>query len=265
MTVFNIIQLLVAAMCDVRSLFAVAGSLSSFTTNDNVNDMLYMIDLVSDIPLQLKVGWADFELMTIANQVSKVIQKWTDLKGIVEKAQSGNAVEARFKLTASQKSSFLNDPSVKKLLDKDTGVADQVIQAFGALNKRMWTSEFHILFLGFRHQYGGRFPIELWKGLKADIQAGPSILYDKGHSEFLAIFTSEYVGCIYKLMAHFIFNRPISRSFKAKDMLELLSDGDTSRYISLAELHIKKGFTKNDEIERNFNYLRMFVKAFHQG
>ena len=227
--------------------------------------MLQFIDVVGDIPTRLSIGSTEFDLRIVANNVSKVIHRWRELKEIVATAPTSG--EVRLKITTAQKQAFANDPTISTLLGP---TFTAVLTKFGDLNNLMWNSEMHILFLGFRQQYGGRLQVDLWRGVKADDLSGPTRMFDKGVKEFLQLFTSDYIGCIYKLMTHFLFSRPISRSMKVKEMLEIISDGDTSHYIQLAQFQLDKAFDSdpfaiNLHAERNFNYLRMFCKCFHEG
>jgi len=225
--------------------------------------LLQAIEVVGNIPTGLSVGSIDFDLRIVANKVSRVINRWREIKEIVASAPSSG--DARLKISATQKQAFANDPTISTLLGT---TFDAVLRHFDALNTLMWNSEMHILFLGFRQQFGGRLHVDLWRGVN-DV-AGPTQMFDKGTKEFLQLFTADYVGCIYKLMTHFLFNRPVSTTTKVKEMLEIVSDGDTIHYIQLAQFQLEKAFDLNPHAinlhaDRNFKYLRMFCKCFHEG
>ena len=260
-------QLLVPALLDAKRAFLEeSGRLQLLQGNEKVHEKLQQIICVGDIPSRLTTGLPEFNLRIVASRVQKTIQLWDELKVVVEKA-SPNSSDSKQKLSKAQKDSFTNHPTIQLLFGNETNqsLLEDTMDAFMDLNKKMWSSEFHILFLGFRAQYSGPLQIDLWKGIKADDHAGSTRVFHKSHAEFFQIFTPQYVGSIYKLMSYFLFHRPISTTLKAKDMLDKLTDGDTLQYVELTKYQMKRAFTNNQWLDRNFNYLRMFCKAYHEG
>jgi hypothetical protein len=168
--------------------------------------------------------------------------------------------------TSSLSSSSSNSP--------EPGVFSEIRKAFADLNQKLWSSEFHLLFLGFQSKQGGSVqPIEFWYGTKANIDpeyamnAGNKAgLYPKSVEDFLQLFTAEYVGCIYKWMSYLIFNRPALQDMTTKKLIELLYDVDTEHYVKLAKFHIDKtfGITSMHRM-RNLEFFRVIYKTYHEG
>jgi hypothetical protein len=129
-----------------------------------------------------------------------------------------------------------------------------------------------LLFLGFQSKNGGSLqPIEYFYGTKANVDeddghvGNRSRVYPKDVDDFLKLFTAEYVGCIYKWMSHFIFNRPALFDITTKKMMELLLDSDTEHYVRLAKFQINKTFGNPLTKTRNLDFFRMIYKAYHEG
>ena len=145
----------------------------------------------------------------------------------------------------------------------ETSVFSKFRKAVADLNEVMWKSELHLLFLGFRTKATGRLPLELWTGVKADQSNGS--LYDKGVKEFLKLFTSDYVGCIYKMMSYFLFARPIKPDFSPADCIMLLGASDVKSYIDLAKLHLDSVFDggEHQNADINFAIFRLIFNIYY--
>ena len=72
--------------------------------------MLQFIDVVGDIPTRLSIGSTEFDLRIVANNVSKVIHRWREIKEIVATAPTSG--ELILKISAAQKQAFANDPTI---------------------------------------------------------------------------------------------------------------------------------------------------------
>jgi hypothetical protein len=283
-------KLLVPALAEARALFngnvdfadENDGPLKGLLTNDNVYACIHQsLAALREIPDNLRTSDPDFDLKKVANTVEKTIEKWVELKSIVEKAPTNG--EPSLKLTQSQKTSFKTSVSISRLFggtpmssssssSSEPGLFSEVRTAFANLNQKLWSSEIHLLFLGLQSKHGGSLqPIEYFWGTKANVDdegdyiANRARLYPKDVNDFLTLFTAEYVGCIYKWMSHFIFNRPALIDMTTKKMMELLLESDTEHYVRLARFQINKTFGINMHKARNLEFFRIIYKTYHEG
>jgi len=283
-------KLLVQALAEARKQFkgeldfesADDGPLKGFLSNENVYGIFQSLDALKEIPDILHISDPDFSLKKIANRVEKTLDKWSELKSNVERAPTSG--EASFKLSQAQKTAFKNNVAIGMLFggtssssssssnSPESVVFSEIRKAFADLNEKLWSSEFHLLFLGFQSKQGESLqPIEFWYGTKANIDPDYAViagnkarLYPKTVDDFLQLFTAEYVGCIYKWMSHLIFNRPALHDMTTKKLMELLYDVDTAHYVRLAKFHIDKTFGCIQK-GRNLDLFRMIYKAYHEG
>ena len=284
-------KILVQALAEARELFngedgvtdVNDGPLKGLLTNDNIYACIQSLAAMKEVPDILQPSDPDFDLKKVANRVMKTIDKWVELKSIVEKAPTNG--ESNFKLSQAQKNAFKNNVQISRLFEgtpsssssssnseEAVGLFSGVRTAFANLNKKLWSSEIHLLFLGFQSKNGGSLqPIEYFYGTKANVdeddgQVGNrSRVYPKDVDDFLKLFTAEYVGCIYKWMSHFIFNRPALFDMTTKKMMELLLDSDTEHYVRLARFQLNKTFGNPLTKTRNLDFFRMIYKAYHEG
>ena len=257
-------------------------------SNANVYACFQGIEALREIPTILQPADPDFDLKKIANRVMKTIDKWSELKSIVEKAPTTG--DASAKISQQIKNCFKNSEPIIKLfggtlssssssssnLEPIPGVFSEIRTAFANLNQLLWSSEIHLLFLGFPTKHGGSLhPIEYFYGTKANVGEEDdhggvarkrAKLYPKDVDDFLKLFTAEYVGCIYKWMSHFIHKRPVLQDMTTKNMMEILQDVDTEHYVKLARFQIDKTFGINCIFKsRNLDFFRMIYKAYHEG
>ena len=252
--------------------------------NENVYTCFQSLEALREIPDILQTSNPDFDFKKVANRVEKTLDKWSELKSIVEKAPTTG--EPIIKLSLAQKNAFKNNVQISRLFEgtpsssssssssseEAVGLFSGVRTAFANLNKKLWSSEIHLLFLGFQSKHGGSLqPIEYFYGTKANVDdedghvGNRARVYPKDVDDFLKLFTAEYVGCIYKWMSHFIFNRPALFDMTTKKMMELLLDSDTEHYVRLARFQIKKTFGNPLTKTRNLDFFRMIYKAYHEG
>jgi len=279
-------KLLVEALAEARKQFkgdlefpdAHDGPLKGLLANENVYACFQSLEALREIPTILQISDPDFDLKKVASRVEKTLDKWNELKSIVEKAPTNG--EINVKLLQAQKNAFKNNVQISMLFggtpssssssssnSPEPGVFSQIREAFTDLNQKLWSSEFHLLFLGFQSKQGGSLqPIEFWYGTKSNIDPGNKAkLYPKTVEEFLQLFTAEYVGCIYKWMSHLIFNRPALHEMTTKKLMELLYDVDTEHYVRLARFQIDKTFgIYCIHRTRNLDFFRMIYKAYHE-
>jgi hypothetical protein len=255
-------------------------------SNTNVYACVQSIDASKEIPTILQPADPDFDLKKISIRVMTIIDKWSELKSIVERAPTSG--DASFKISQPIKNSFKNSEPIIKLFggtlssssssssNSVPGVFSEIRTAFANLNQLLWSSEIHLLFLGFPGKHGGSLhPIEYFYGTKANIEdeddhvgitRNKSKLYPKDVDDFLKLFTAEYVGCIYKWMSHFIHKRPVLQDMTTKNMMEILQDVDTEHYVKLAKFQIDKTFGIDCIFKtRNLDFFRMIYKAYHEG
>ena len=283
-------KLLVEALAEARKQFkgdlefpdAHDGPLKGLLANENVYTCFQSLEALRDIPDILQTSNPDFDLKKVANRVEKTLDKWSELKSIVEKAPTTG--EPIIKLSLAQKNAFKNNVQISRLFggtpslsssssnsSPEPGVFSEIRTAFADINQKLWSSEFHLLFLGLQSKQDGSLqPIEFWYGTKANIDpeiAGTKAkLYPKTVDDFLQLFTAEYVGCIYKWMSHLIFNRPALHDMTTKKLMDLVYDVDTEHYVKLARFQIDKTFGTNCiHRTRNLEFFRMIYKAYHEG
>ena len=285
-------KLLVAALAEAEAQFKGNvdfvglddGPLKGLLANDNVYACLQSLAAMRKIPDTLQTSDPDFDLKKVASRVTKTLDKWSELKSIVEKAPP--AGDANIKLSQAQKNAFKNNVQISRLFggtpslsssssnsSPEPGVFSEIRTAFADLNQKLWSSEFHLLFLGFQSKHGGSLqPIEFWYGTKANVDADylgtagtKARLYPKDVPDFLQLFTPEYVGCIYKWMSHFIFNRPALNDMTTKKLMDLHYDSDTEHYVRLARFQIEKTFGNQLTKTRNLDFFRMIYKTYHEG
>ena len=181
-------------------------------------------------------------------------------------------------ITTKKKKLFTDSPAIKKLMEDGVGgnsspsLFSKMRALFSEINTKMWKSELHLLFLGFRSNSRGRIlPIELFKGVKAasEVLDGGSPLFEKSTEDFMLLFTAEHVGCIYKLMSYFGYRRPMSQSLSQADLINILTHSDVDSYVELAAYHLRKIFGDKDHIvankDFNFNILRLVYNTYYMG
>ena len=240
-----------------------------------VSECLEEIDSLGEVPKILNVYSAEFDFKALGKHVYEVMEKWENLKSIITLASSNGAD----RITNANKKLFTDSPAIKKLMG-DGGVGgnsspslfSKMRALFSEINTKMWKSELHLLFLGFRSNSHGRIlPVELFKGVKAasEVLDGGSPLYEKSTEDFMLLFTAEHVGCIYKLMSYFGYGRPMSQSLSQADLTTILTHSDVDSYVELAAYHLRKIFGDKDHIvankDFNFNILRLVYNTYYMG
>ena len=239
------------------------GVFSTFSKNKKVYEILQSIDAHGDIPSAFNIQSAALDLKALVEKVFSLIKQWTLLKSTIDKAPGGG----NEKISNNDKKDFRDHEDIVKLMGSnesdETSLFSKFRNAVADLNEIMWKSELHLLFLGFRTKATGRLPLELWTGVKADRSNGS--LYDKGVKEFLKLFTSDYVGCIYKMMSYFLFARPIKPDFSPADCLILLGASDVQCYIDLAKLHLDSVFDggEHQNADINFAIFRLIFNIYY--
>jgi hypothetical protein len=137
----------------------------------------------------------------------------------------------------------------------------------------------------------GYFMMDFFTGIRLhDITKAPES-YEQTLNGFLGIFTSQFVGCMYKFISHYIFKREqlcanyTKQTKKSFDVI--LEAPDIEYYIRLARHDIDKAFggssagghergtgshTAENDIRilstnrnRNYAYIRLFAKTIYQG
>ena len=135
-----------------------------------VSECLEEIDSLGEVPKILNVYSAEFDFKALGKHVYEVMEKWENLKSIITLAPSQGAD----RITNANKKLFTDSPAIKKLMEDGVGgnsspsLFSKMRALFSEINTKMWKSELHLLFLGFRSNSRGRIlPIELFKGVKA--------------------------------------------------------------------------------------------------
>ena len=240
------------------------GVFSTFSNNINVYEILQRIDAHGDIPSAFNIQSATLDLKAHVEKVFSLIKQWTLLKSTIDKVPAG---VGNVKISAARKLEFREHEDIVELMGSnesdETSLFSKFRKTVADLNEVMWKSELHLLFLGFRTKATGRLHLELWTGVKADQSNG--FLYDKGVKEFLELFTPQYVGCMYKMMSHFLFARPIKPDFSPADCIMLLSASDVKSYIDLAKLHLDSVFDggEHPSADINFAIFRLIFNIYY--
>jgi hypothetical protein len=170
--VFSLFKLLVPALAEARKQFkgdldfsgADDGPLKGLLANENVYACFQSIEALREIPTILLTADPDFDLKKVSYRVEKTLEKWSELKSIVEKAPTSG--EPSLKLNQQQKNVFKNNAPISMLFggtsslyssssnSPEPGVFSEIRKAFADLNQKLWSSEFHLLFLGFQSKQG---------------------------------------------------------------------------------------------------------------
>ena len=133
----------------------------------------------------------------------------------------------------------------------------------------------------------GYFMMDFFTGIRLHEMTRAPEPYEQTINGFLGIFTSQFVGCMYKLISHYIFKREQLCACNTKQTKKsfdaILEAPDIEYYIRLARHDIDKAFggssagghergaAENDirilslNRDRNYAYCRLFAKTMYQG